>query len=245
MITIDGREVFTTLEELVNPEYTALLLIDIQNDFCSPGGYFDKMGIDVSVLQQVPSRLRPVLEAARHHGVLVVHIQHTCYPRRMAESGAWLRQIYNQRFADRQRLVEAKGLRKVEESAELLLGFTLEGTWGWQEVPEIAPEPGEVIIKKHRSSAFIGTDLDMILRTNGIKSVVSAGFITEGCVESTARDAVFFDYYSVVLRDCVATPTRQIHDAALLVMSYRLDVVDSSKVMKVWVYSGETEGGET
>ena len=56
-MTVDGREVFTTVEELVNPEYTALLLIDIQNDYCSHGGYFDKMGIDVSTLQQVPSHV--------------------------------------------------------------------------------------------------------------------------------------------------------------------------------------------
>ncbi len=229
MITVSGREIFTTLEELVNPEYTALMLIDIQNHFCSPGGHYDKMGKDMSMLQQVPFRVKPVLEAARRYGVLVVHIQQTCYQRCMTDSGAWLRMIY------KKRLIEGKTPGEIEESAALLLlGGPLEGTWGWREVDEIAPEPGEIIVKKHRSSAFVGTDLDMILRTNGIKSVVVVGVVTDGCVESTARDAQFFDYYSIVLRDCVATVAPEMHEAALFVMSGRLDVVDCSEVMKVW-----------
>ena len=230
MITIEGREVFTTLEELVKAQYTALLLVDIQNDYCCPGGYFDKMmGIDISPFKLVPIRVKPVLEAARRNRVLVVHLQQTCYQRCMTDSGAWLRMIY------KKRLIEGKAPREIEESAAfLLLGGPLEGTWGWREVDEIAPEPGEIIVKKHRSSAFVGTDLDMILRTNGIKSVVVTGEKTEGCVDSTARDAQWFDYYPIVLRDCIATDRRDIHEAVLHVMSYRLDVVDSSEVMKVW-----------
>jgi len=232
LITVDGRDIFTTLEELVNPQYTALLLIDIQNDYCSPGGYFDKMGTDMSVFKLIPSRIKPVLEAARGCGVMVVHVQMTYYPKHMSESGAWLRMVYKKRLA------EAEGSAETEELAALRLGGTVEGTWGWQIVDELAPQPGEIIVKKHRSSAFIGTDLDMILRTNGIKSVVSVGVVTDGCVESTARDAQFFDYYSVLLRDCVATAKRDIHEAALLVLTNRLDVVDSSEVIQVWAKRG-------
>jgi nicotinamidase-related amidase len=234
MMVVNNREVLTTLEEIVNPEYTALLLIDIQNDYCSPGGYLDKMGINVSMLQEVPSRVKPVLEAARRCGVFVVHIMQTRYPKPVAESGAWLRMLYKQRLAYKQILGDAEGLGKTEESVAHLLGGTLEGTWGWQEADKIAPQPGEIIIKKHRSSAFFGTDLDMILRSNGIKTVVSVGVVTHGCVEMTARGAQFLDYYSVLLRDCVATTSREIHEAALLIMCTRLDVLHSSEVIEVW-----------
>lgn len=228
MIIIEGREVFSTLEELVNPNYTALLVIDVQNDFCSPGGYFDNIGKDISMLQLAPSHIKSVLEAARRYGVFIIHIQNTCYPKHRAESGAWLR------FRIRNLMKTAT--EKTEELA--LQSITLEGTWGWQEVDEITPHPGEIIVKKHRSSAFIGTDLDMILRANGIKSVVSVGVITEGCVESTVRDAQFFDYYPVLLRDCVATDKREMHEAALLVMSSRVDVVESSEVIEIWAKRG-------
>ena len=231
MIIIEGKQIFTTLEELVNPEYTALLLIDIQNDFCSPGGFFDKRGSDISMLGQAPSRAKPVLEAARRCGVLVIHIQQTNYPKCMSDSSAWLRMLY------RRRVAEAKGAGEEDELAAIRIRYTLEGTWGWQEVDEVAPQPGELIVKKHRSSAFIGTDLDMMLRSNGIKSVVSVGVLTEGCVESTTRDAQFFDYYPILLRDCVATTTREIHEAALLVLSTRVDIVDSSEVMEIWARS--------
>jgi nicotinamidase-related amidase len=228
MITIEGKQIFTTLEELVNPEYTALLLVDIQNDYCSRGGYLDKVGLDISMARQVPTRVKPVLEAARRCGVLVVHIVMTYYPGRHESSAAWLRMVYKLRVA------AAKRLGKPEESAAQWMGETMEGTWGCQEVDEVAPLPGEIIVKKHRSSAFVGTNLDMILRTNGIKSVVSVGVVTEGCVESTARDAQFYDYYSIVLGDCIATGTRELHEAALFIMSNRVDIVDSSEVIEVW-----------
>lgn len=230
MITIDGREVFTTLEELVNPKYTALLLIDIQNDFCSPGGHVDDVGVDMSMLQQVPSRVKPVLETARRCGVLVVHIQHTCYPSHIVESSPWLRGLYKIKST-----MQPEPKEMTEESATLLLGGTLEGTWGWQVADEIAAQRSEIIIRKHRASAFIGTDLDMILRTNGIKSVVSVGVVTEGCVALTAWSAYLLDYYSIVLRDCIGSATPEAHEAALLLMSNRLDVVESSEVVKLWV----------
>ena len=225
MINIYGKEIFTTLSELVNPEYTALLLIDIQNDFCCQGGSFDKMGLDMSMLQQVPRRVKPVLRAARRSGVLVMHIRNTCHPNHVSDSGAWLHMLLKNVGID---------LKASMKEDQQVLMTTMEGTWGWQEVDEVAPQPGESIIKKHRSSAFIGTDLDMILRSNGIKSVVSVGVATEGCVESTARDAQFFDYYPVLLRDCVATRKSEIHEAAMLVMSTRFDVQDSSEIIDIW-----------
>jgi len=74
----------------------------------------------------------------------------------------------------------------------------------------------------------------MILRGNGIKTTVVAGIVTHGCVMSTVTDAPFFDYYPVVLRNCVASHTQRLHDAAMLLMSYSKDVVDSKEVLEIW-----------
>jgi nicotinamidase-related amidase len=113
-------------------------------------------------------------------------------------------------------------------------GCTVEGTWGAEILPEVAPQPGDVVVKKWRSSAFVGTNLDMVLRCNDIKSIVVTGDVTQGCVESTARDAAFHDYYVVVLEDCVATYDRDLHEASLKVLRTRVDVAPSGAVLDLW-----------
>jgi ureidoacrylate peracid hydrolase len=90
------------------------------------------------------------------------------------------------------------------------------------------------VVKKWRSSAFVGTNLDMVLRCNGIKTLVVTGDVTQGCVESTARDASFHDYYVVVLEDCVATYEHDLHEASLKVLRTRVDVTPSGDVLKIW-----------
>ncbi|MFC1963677.1 cysteine hydrolase family protein [Chloroflexota bacterium] len=237
MITVDGRKMLTTMEELVDPAHTVLLVVDIQNDFCSPGGYFDKVGTDMSMIKMVPPRVKKVLESARRSGILVVHIQHTLYPNNAASSGSFLRMGY------------IKMVMKQGESTEVAdqqpappAGVALEGTWGWQIADEVAARPGEIIIRKHRSSSFSGTDLDMMLRTNDIKSVVVVGLVTEGCMGMTAIGAQFCDYYPIVLRDCVASGNRELHEAMLLILSNRMDVVDSSGVLEIWDKSWKNEG---
>ncbi|MFC1993674.1 cysteine hydrolase family protein [Chloroflexota bacterium] len=229
MITVDGKEMFTTIEEIVDSTHTALLVVDIQNDFCAPGGYFDKVGLDMSMIKLIPPRVKLVLEAARRSGVLIVHIQHTLYPGNTASSGSFLRMGYI-----RMVLKQGKNAGAAEQTPVPPVGVALEGTWGWQIADEVTPQTGEVVVRKHRSSSFAGTDLDMILRSNGIKSVVVVGLVTEGCMGMTAIGAQFMDYYSVVLRDCVASGNQELHDAALLILSNRMDVEDSSKVTNIW-----------
>ena len=90
------------------------------------------------------------------------------------------------------------------------------------------------MVKKYRSSAFWGTNLDLLLRSNGIKSLIVAGCTTEGCVESTARDALFNDYYVVVVEDCVASDDRAQHEASLLLMRHRFDIATAEEVLRVW-----------
>ena len=102
-------------------------------------------------------------------------------------------------------------------------------------MPELQPEPGDAVVTKFRSSAFHNTNLDLVLRSNGIRTVLVAGCTTEGCVESTVRDACFYDYFPVVLSDCVGSDVRELHDASMLVMSaYRADVATSAEVLAAW-----------
>jgi nicotinamidase-related amidase len=90
------------------------------------------------------------------------------------------------------------------------------------------------VVKKHRSSAFVHTNLDKILRVNGIETVIVCGVVTQGCVESTVRDASFYDYYVVLVEDCVATTSHQLHEASLLVMKSRYDVVAAEALISFW-----------
>ena len=95
-------------------------------------------------------------------------------------------------------------------------------------------------MRKWRSSGFWGTNLDMILRSNGIETVVMTGCTTEGCVESTARDAMFNDYYVVIAEDCVGSDDRQQHDASLLLMRHRFDVAQSPEISATWATAATT-----
>jgi nicotinamidase-related amidase len=113
-------------------------------------------------------------------------------------------------------------------------GCTVDGTCGAEILPEVAPGPDDIIVDKWCSSAFIGTNLDMVLRDNGIRTVICTGVVTQGCVESTARDAAFMDYYVVVVEDAVATYEQQLQDASLTVLRTRVDVAPLDDVLGVW-----------
>ena len=105
---------------------------------------------------------------------------------------------------------------------------------GQRIIDELAPCDGDLIVKKYRSSGFWGTNLDMLLRSNGIQSVIITGITTEGCVESTARDALFNDYYVVIVEDCVASDDREQHDASLLLMRHRFDIASADEILAIW-----------
>ena len=224
MLLISGKEVLTTMEELVNPKHTALLLIDLQNDFITPGGYLDNLGRDISRLRGIVERVGQVLEAARSYGIPVVHVQMTMYPKFLSDSSASMRGL----------LLRTGCMDS--DSVDKLPPLCIEGTWGWQIVEELRPLPHEVVVKKNRPSAFIGTNLDIILRSNGMKCVTIVGVLTDSCVMATANDASFLGYYPVLLRDCVASHKQELHEAAFLIMSQAKDLPDSEEVLEVWAH---------
>jgi nicotinamidase-related amidase len=226
VIEIEGKQVFTTLAELVDPRHTALVVVDMQRDFCIPGGAFDRLGVDISMYPPMIPRLARLIEGARAAGVPVIYIQMTVLPGRASESPAQIR--FNLRLH-----LGADGV--VEP-----LSYTPDGSTGQEVIPELAPQDGDWMVKKYRSSAFWGTNLDMLLRSNGIKSIVVSGCTTEGCVESTARDGLFADYYVVIPEDCVASDHRDQHDASLLLMRHRFDLASSDEILSEWSATAPT-----
>jgi nicotinamidase-related amidase len=220
VIEIDGKEVYTELAELVAPAHAALLVVDMQRDFCEAGGAFDELGVDLSMYPPVIPRIARLIAGARRAGVQVIFIQMTVLPGRLSESPAQIR--FNLR------------LHLTSHADVEPLRYAAEGSVGQEILPELAPSDRDLVVKKYRSSGFWGTNLDMLLRSNGVKSVVVTGCTTEGCVESTARDALFNDYYVVIVEDCVASDDRVQHDASLLLMRHRFDMASAEEVLRVW-----------
>jgi nicotinamidase-related amidase len=229
LIVVHGKDVYTDIEELADPSHTALLLIDMQYDFVDPGGLFGSMGVDLSMYEELRPRLAELLGAARESGALVIHLQNTQLAEHMSDSPAQHR--FNLRMHGDFR------------QGDLPLTYTVPGTKGHEFLPEFQPRDGELVVRKYRSSGFWGTNLDMLLRSNQVETVVVAGCTTEGCVESTARDAMFNDYYVVIPEDCVASDDRAQHEASILLMRHRFDISIGSEVCKVWETVHNTSGG--
>lgn len=194
MKTILNRQVLDTLPELVDPRWTALVVIDIQNDFCMPKGHFARYGKDVARMQPAVDKMVSFVAQAQELGMRTVFLRQASLPDGRMDSPAWLR------FKTRD--------GKAPD-------YTIPGTWGWEFVDGLKVRDGDWVVEKFRPDGFIGTNLDHVLRTQGIQSVVLLGTTTEGCVESTVRAASYHDYYTVVVSDCVASPNAELHEGSL------------------------------
>jgi nicotinamidase-related amidase len=220
VIEVEGKSVFTELAELVDPAHTALLLIDMQRDFIDADGLFGKLGIDLSMYAEFRPRLGALLAGARRSGILVVHIQNTALPGRMSDSPAQIH--FNLKMHEAARR-DGPPLR-----------YTVPGSPGHSVAAGFEPLADELVVRKYRSSGFWGTNLQLLLRSNGIETVVVGGCTTEGCVESTARDAMFNDYYVVIPEDCVASDDRAQHEASMLLMRHRFDLATGDRIQQAW-----------
>jgi nicotinamidase-related amidase len=210
MVEWFGKEIPTKLGELVKPYHTALIVVDVQNDFCMREGKLD--------CPDMVRQLKALIESARRAGVMVVYIQDTLLSDRRSDSAAWIRHY----------MIALK-----TEDPTLVKEIAVDGTWGHEIVDDIKPLPGDIIIKKYRSSAFYGTPLDMMLRSNMIKTAIITGVVTDGCVESTARSASN-EYFVVIPEDCIWSGNKILHNACLTVMKNRYDVVMSEDIVQVW-----------
>lgn len=227
MINVEGKSVLSEPYELVDPSHTALVLVDMQRDFAEPDGAFGQLGVDLSAYEALRENLSALLASARESGVRVVHIQMTTLPERRSDSPSQIR--FNMRMHQTFRR-DGPPLR-----------YTVVGTSGHEFLDGFEPLEGEFVVQKSRSSAFWGTNLNQILRSNGIESLVVTGLTTEGCVESTARDAQFNDFYVVVAPECVASDDHAQHDASMLLMRNRFDILAKSEIEGIWKKGSNVE----
>jgi nicotinamidase-related amidase len=227
----EANRVLETLAEQAAPNHTALVIVDVQNDFIHPEGFMARRRLagfadTTSMVAPAIERLEVLLAGARRAQVLSVFVQMLGDPK------------YQSPAAIAQQ-------RRIQAGAPG--GCVLEGTWGADFCDPIRPDgrSREVTVQKYRYSGFWGTNLDLVLRSQGIQTVVMTGAATSGCVESTARDASFNDYYVVTAADCCADYDRDRHEHALRKLDLSFGyVVPSADILAVWEQaSGEMVGG--
>ena len=197
----------------INPARTAVIVVDMENDFVAKGGMFDRAGADISGAQKAIAPTAKVLAAARQAGLKIIYLKMGYRPD-LSDLGATdsVNRTRHLKFGVGQTIRAPDG----RESRVLI-----RDTWDTDIVPELKPQPNDIVLYKTRFSGFYQTDLDATLKKFGIKYLIVTGVTTSICVESTVRDAMFRDYLCVLLKDCMSEPIghdlpRTNHEASLL-----------------------------
>jgi len=194
---------------------TAVLVVDMQNDFGAAGGIFERAGVDIRGIQGTVAPTKRVLDSARASGMKVVYLKMGFQPD-LSDLGSVdapnrVRHLF---FGVGKSVLAPNGA-----PSRLLV----RGTWNTEILPELVPGPSDDVVWKHRFSGFYETELHSLLQRKGIRYLVVTGCTTSICVESTVRDAMFRDYACLLLEDCMAEPIGQdlptsCHQASLVAM---------------------------
>ncbi len=209
VVTLDakpGRVTFDTAK-------TAVIVVDMQNDFGAKGGMFDRARIDISGIQHAVGPTARVLAAARKSGIKIIYLKMGYRPD-LSDLGTAdsVNRVRHLRFG------VGEMMRAPDGTDSRIL---IRDTWNTEILPKLKPRPGDDVIYKTRYSGFYGTDLDDRLKSMGAKHLIFTGCTTSVCVDSTVRDAMFRDYLCVLLADCMSEPiklglARSSHDSSLL-----------------------------
>jgi len=199
----------------IYPDKTAVIVVDMQNDFAAEGGMFDRAGVPVSAARAAIQPTARVLAAARAAGMKVVYLK-------MAFESD-LSNLGGPDAPNRVRHLAFGVGQPVETPAGGTGRFLIKDTWNTDILSELTPEPDDIVVSKHRYSGFFETTLDATLKELGIKQLVFTGVTCSVCVESTLRDAFYRDYQCLLLADCTAEPIgsefgRSNREASLLVI---------------------------
>ena len=176
----------------LNLEKCALVVVDMQNAFASKGGMLDLAGVDISLAKPIIEINRQLINKARENGVKVIYLQYTYHPD-LSDGGTNISPNYHKEL----------GLVLMRSKPELKGKLLVKNTWDWQIVDELSPLEGDHVIEKSRYSGFTGTNLDNYLRGQDIQHLLFTGIATNICVESTARDAFFHEYWPIIVEDAV------------------------------------------
>ena len=206
-------EILTDLKDIVDPKHTALIIIDPQHDFCSAeGAMAQRFGFDMKEIRESVPRLNAFIERCREAGVFVV----------------WVREI----FADRKMLPNQKAIWGAGDDIWLIREDGTGIEWYSEMIP---PLPQESIITKWQYDAFSDTELDLLLKCQGIKTILMTGYTTNVCVETTARHGYMVGYYVVLVSDCTGAPTHSEYECAVSnIRTYFGHVATSEEIGTLW-----------
>ena len=206
----DPRERMATIEAEPEPlsidvSKTAVIVVDMQNAFVKKGGYFDLTGQDISRTERIVAPCQRIITASRQRGAKIIYFQMGCSPD-FSDRGP----------ADSPYNLKAKGLKLIRQKPEVQDKFYLYGSWGAEIIEDLRPEPEDLVVRKQKYDGFIGTNLEIILGTFGIRYLVFVGTSTNLCVESTLRHAFFLDYFPILVSDAVSHAGANITQEATL-----------------------------
>jgi ureidoacrylate peracid hydrolase len=207
----------------LDPLKTAIIVVDMQNAFVRKGGYFDLFGIDVSATEGIIEPCKNIISKAHAKGIKIIYLQHAYSPD-LSDTGPKSSPIF----------CKSQMLTLIHQNPELKDKLCISGSWGGQIIEELKPEPEDIVVKKQKYDGFTGTNLDIILRTLGIKYLIYMGTATNICVESTLRRSFFLDYFPILVSDAVSQKgPRMMQEAAIInVQSTFGWVTDSMRLIR-------------